>query len=63
MNVQIATAAEEQSSVSEEINRNISNINDVVRGTAEGTGQISEASSELAQLSNDLQLLVSQFKT
>ena len=63
MNVQIATAAEEQSSVSEEINRNISNINDVVRQTAEGTGQISEASSELAQLSNDLQLLVSQFKT
>ncbi len=63
MNVQIATAAEEQSSVSEEINRNISNINDVVRQTAEGTGQISEASSELAQLSNNLQLLVSQFKT
>jgi len=63
MNVQIATAAEEQSSVSEEINRNISNINDVVRQTAEGTGQISESSSELAQLSNDLQLLVSQFKT
>jgi len=63
MNVQIATAAEEQSSVSEEINRNISNINDVVRQTAEGTGQISEASSELAQLSNDLQQLVSQFKT
>ncbi len=63
MNVQIATAAEEQSSVSEEINRNISNINDVVRQTAEGTGQISDASSELAKLSNDLQQLVSQFKT
>ncbi|HEB54721.1 MAG TPA: methyl-accepting chemotaxis protein [Gammaproteobacteria bacterium] len=63
MNVQIATAAEEQSSVSEEINRNISNINEVVRQTAEGTGEISEASSELAQLSHDLQQLISQFKT
>ncbi len=63
MNVQIATAAEEQSSVSEEINRNISNINDVVRQTADGTGEISEASGELAQLSHDLQQLISQFKT
>ncbi|NOZ36635.1 MAG: methyl-accepting chemotaxis protein [Gammaproteobacteria bacterium] len=63
MNVQIATAAEEQSSVAEEINRNISNINDVVQQTANGTGKISEASSELSQLSQDLQQLVSQFKT
>ncbi len=63
MNIQIATAAEEQSSVSEEINRNISNINEVVIRTAEGTGQISEASSELAKLSSELQQLVSQFKT
>ncbi len=63
MNVQIATAAEEQSSVAEEINRNISNINDVVQQTANGTGKISEASSELSQLSHDLQQLVSQFKT
>ncbi|VAX11921.1 Methyl-accepting chemotaxis sensor/transducer protein [hydrothermal vent metagenome] len=63
MNVQIATAAEEQSSVAEEINRNISNINDVVQQTADGTGKISEASSELSLLSHDLQKLVSQFKT
>ncbi len=62
MNIQIASAAEEQGAVAEEINRNITNINEVVHQTAEGAEQISLASDELAQLSAELQKLVSQFK-
>ncbi len=62
MNTQIATAAEQQSSVAEEINRNVVNISDIVDRTAEGAGQTSIASAELAKLAGDLQHLVNQFK-
>lgn len=62
MNTQIAIAAEQQSSVSEEINRNITNISTVVNDTADGASQTSSASSELARLSMELQQLVGQFK-
>lgn len=62
MNMQIATAAEQQSSVAEEINRNIVNISDIVDRSVDSAGQTSMASDELAQLSTKLQQLVSQFK-
>jgi methyl-accepting chemotaxis protein len=62
MNIQIATAAEEQSQVSEEINRNIVNIRDIVESTVEGTNQASIASDELAKLAGGLQDLVGEFK-
>ena len=62
MNTQIATAAEEQSSVADEINRNIINISTIVDKTAEGATQTSIASEELAKLSNELQMMVGQFK-
>jgi len=62
MSTQIASAAEEQSIVSEEINRNIVAINDMSNQTAEGSSQTSIASEELAQMANQLQTLVSQFK-
>ena len=62
MNTQIATAAEEQSSVSEEINRNVINIQDISEETASGAGQIATASTELASLGEQLRLLVGQFK-
>jgi len=62
MNTQIATAAEQQSAVAEEINKNILNISDIVDRTADGASQTSTASEELASLAIQLQQLVNQFK-
>ena len=59
---QIASAAEEQNAVAEEINRNIVTITEMANQTASGGQQIAEASTDLAQLSNELQSQVSQFK-
>jgi len=62
LNAQIASAAEEQSSVAEEINRNIVNISHVGEQTNQGAQQTAEASEELARLAEQLQGLVSQFR-
>ncbi len=62
MNTQIASAAEEQSAVAEEINRNISNISEVAEQSATGAQQTSVASTELARLAEQLQSMVTQFK-
>lgn len=62
MNTQIASAAEEQSAVAEEINRNVANIGQSIDETARGSAQISGASQELARLAADLQEKVGQFK-
>lgn len=61
MSTQIASAAEEQSSVSEEINRNIVKINDMANDTADGAEQTSVASQDLARMATELQGVVSQF--
>ena len=62
MNNQIAEAARQQGDVAEEINQNIINISQVADETANGTEQLSSASTDLAHLSNDLQNLVGSFK-
>lgn len=62
LNMQIASAAVEQEAVVEEINRNVSNINLVSMENASGAGQSAVSSEEVAQLSNSLRLVVSQFK-
>ncbi len=63
MNNQIASAAEEQTAVAEEINRNINNINDVANETARGTKEMSEACQNLQELAIHLRNTVANFKT
>lgn len=62
MNTQIATAAEEQTAVAEEINRNVVAIQNISELTASGASQTSASSTELARLSDKLRSLVGQFK-
>jgi methyl-accepting chemotaxis protein len=62
MNTQIASAAEEQSAVAEEVNRNVVNISHGSAQSARGTEQAALAGGELARLATDLHRLVAQFK-
>lgn len=62
MNTQIASAAEEQSLVTEEMNRNIININHASEHAADGATQTTSASEELARLASGLQELIGQFR-
>jgi methyl-accepting chemotaxis protein len=62
MNTQIASAAEEQSAVAEEINRNLQAIAEVVGQTADGSNQIAAASEELSRLAAVLRENVGQFR-
>jgi methyl-accepting chemotaxis protein len=62
MNNQIATAAEEQTVVAEEINRNVVNVQMATVQSAAATEQTSSSSLELAKLGEDLQIQVRQFK-
>ncbi len=61
MNIQNASATEEQISVSEEINRNISNISIVAGEHAERSNNTQLKTDELAQFAEHLQMLVKQF--
>ena len=62
MNTQIATAAEEQSAVVEEINQNVSNIGDVARQTANSVKSLAYESNTLSSLAAKLTDYVSRFK-
>lgn len=62
MNSQIATAADEQSSVTEDINRNVSTITDIAEESAQSSAQVRESSDALAKLSMSLQQELRQFK-
>ncbi|MEE5121469.1 methyl-accepting chemotaxis protein [Pseudomonas alliivorans] len=62
MNQQIAAAAEQQSSVADEISRSIVNGRDVSEQTAEASEETAASSVELARLGGQLQMLVSHFR-
>jgi methyl-accepting chemotaxis protein len=62
MNNQIASAAEEQRAVAEEINRNINNINQVTIDTSSGIRKSALACQELLELAHQLKNSISQFK-
>ena len=61
-NIQVATATEEQSSVVEDINRNIVDINELTVGTSHIADQLNQASSDLQALSSQLDGLVGRFR-
>ncbi len=61
-NFQIANATEEQTKVTEEINRSVVNIKDVGQKTAEGAKEAASSSEELARLSVQIENLLGQFK-
>lgn len=62
MNTQIASAAEEQSAVAEEVNRNIARIHDATIETSAGSDQVAGASRDLAVLAGQLRSRVSVFR-
>jgi methyl-accepting chemotaxis protein len=62
MNTQIATAAEEQSAVAEEINRSIISISGIAEVSAEGAHKAAESNGRIAQLTNELQQLTARFR-
>jgi methyl-accepting chemotaxis protein len=62
MNIQVAAATEEQSTVVEDINRNVTEINDITQRTANTAQAAAQASLALNQLSHRLDTLVAKFK-
>lgn len=61
MNAQVATAADQQNQVSEEINRSISGITDIAGDTLQHADSTAEASRQLSEQVQRLQSLVRQF--
>lgn len=61
MNVQIATASEEQAAVAEEINRNIINIVQIAEETSAGAQATAETTEHLATISMQLQKHTSSY--
>jgi methyl-accepting chemotaxis protein len=62
MNLQIATTAEEQISVSEEISRNITHIAEMAEQTDLDAQQTSDSAQTVSNLSKQLSQLISKFK-
>jgi len=62
MNTQIATAAEEQSAVAEEMNRSVVQISSEADATFENTSETSTAAEQIDALSSSMQEIVSRFK-
>lgn len=62
MNIQIASASEQQSSVAESINENVINVKHIAEENAVAANQTRASTSEIAHLSEQLKELVDQFK-
>ena len=63
MNLQIASAAEEQSAVAEEVNRNVAGIRDVTESLSGQAQESARVSQALNRLANQQQVLMEQFRT
>ncbi|WP_420793894.1 methyl-accepting chemotaxis protein [Pseudomonas fontis] len=62
MNLQIASAAEEQSAVAEEVNRNVASIRDVTESLSSQADESAQISQALNRLANHQQGLMEQFR-
>lgn len=62
MNIQIASASEQQSSVAESINKNVTNVKQVAQENSVASDQIRGSTTEIAKLAEQLNHLVLQFK-
>jgi len=62
MNTQIASAAEEQSSVSDEINQTIVGLNQMSQQNAEAVTETTAATESVAQMADNLQRMIGRFK-
>ena len=62
MNAQVATAAEQQSHVTQDINRNVTNISSIVNQNVDGISQSAAASHELSRLAEQQRLQLEFFK-
>ncbi len=62
LNTQIASAAEEQSAVSESIAENIENINQVSHSTEATSVEMSNTSEQIATLADDIHNMINQFE-
>lgn len=62
MNTLIASAAEEQNAVAEEINRNIINISHVADSTSDSVSHSARTSEELRQVAEELKHVISRLK-
>lgn len=62
MNTLIASAAEEQSAVAEDLNRSVTRIAKIADDTADAARRTSEASVEVRSLAGQLESLVARFK-
>ncbi|HEB94689.1 MAG TPA: methyl-accepting chemotaxis protein [Gammaproteobacteria bacterium] len=63
LNTQIASAADEQSHVAEEVNRNIQQISQCTDAAVGGSEQVARASEDLTRLATQLRDLADRFKT
>ncbi|PSW05621.1 methyl-accepting chemotaxis protein [Photobacterium lipolyticum] len=62
MNTQVATAAEQQSQVTQDINRNVTNMSEIVNQNVAGISQSAVASNELSKLAEQQKEQLSFFK-
>ncbi|PSU43623.1 methyl-accepting chemotaxis protein [Photobacterium frigidiphilum] len=62
MNTQVATAAEQQSQVTQDINRNVTNMSEIVNQNVIGISQSAAASHELSELAEKQKQQLSFFK-
>jgi len=63
MNALIATASDQQSSVSEEINQSLVKLHEASNGSSDDADEIAKASDQLFELSGQLQQVVAQYIT